>query len=288
VVFCVDCCGSPKFPAFLSTLSFPWLVGLHQGSGRVPVSGSIATSSPSETLTGSCRSASGSGLPLTCPRRSSHEVHRRSPPPFVRVDKSPRSIVRPLPICPKTSLWSEVATPRTRSVLAVPPGFDGFLRSMACRFVAPCFRPWGPPSFPRCLPPVPVSGLRFRRRVSRRRCTLQSFSLSGSSSHITRGLLPLRASLLRDSLSPLVRPLRAGSSCHRSGRLCLCGLVFPRPQGVVPPGSPLSSLGCFHLRMPDALLGLCSRFLCFCGKPLPLRRLDVHVKDRFLWRLTFR
>jgi hypothetical protein len=38
-----------------------------------------------------------------------------------------------------------VATLRTRSALAVPPGYDGFLRWVRCRFVAPCSRPWGSP-----------------------------------------------------------------------------------------------------------------------------------------------
>jgi hypothetical protein len=41
------------------------------------------------------------------------------------------------------------ACSHARSVLAVPPGFDGFLRTAPCRFVAPCSRPWGSPRF-RC------------------------------------------------------------------------------------------------------------------------------------------
>jgi hypothetical protein len=43
--------------------------------------------------------------------------------------------------------WHEVAKPHTRSVLAVPPGFDGLLCALSCRFVAPCSRPWGSSSF---------------------------------------------------------------------------------------------------------------------------------------------
>jgi hypothetical protein len=43
------------------------------------------------------------------------------------------------------SLRPELATARTRSALAVPPGFGGFLRASLCRFVAPCSRPWGSP-----------------------------------------------------------------------------------------------------------------------------------------------
>lgn len=39
------------------------------------------------------------------------------------------------------------ATLRTRSVLVVPPDFDGLLRKTRCRFFAPCSRPWGSPRF---------------------------------------------------------------------------------------------------------------------------------------------
>jgi hypothetical protein len=35
-----------------------------------------------------------------------------------------------------------------RSVLAVPPGLDGFLRQLIRRLVASCSRPWGSPRFP--------------------------------------------------------------------------------------------------------------------------------------------
>jgi hypothetical protein len=80
---------------------------------------------------------------------SSHGVHRsplRRPMPL-----------RPLPDEPELALRPGVATPRARSVLAVPPGSDGFLRSrvipreippLAFRgFVAPRNRPWGSPRF---------------------------------------------------------------------------------------------------------------------------------------------
>jgi len=40
-----------------------------------------------------------------------------------------------------------VASLRARSALAVPPGSDGLLCSIPCRFVAPCSRPWGSPRF---------------------------------------------------------------------------------------------------------------------------------------------
>jgi len=43
------------------------------------------------------------------------------------------------------ALRPELARAQTRSALAVPPGFSGFLRASLCRFVAPCSRPWGSP-----------------------------------------------------------------------------------------------------------------------------------------------
>jgi len=89
------------------------------------------------------------------------------------------SIVHPLPATNRASLprgasWARWLVPprganrtrrhlrpgvarfRARSVLAVPPGFDGLLCTIPCRFVAPCSRPWGSPRFRRrsaLLPP---------------------------------------------------------------------------------------------------------------------------------------
>ena len=63
-------------------------------------------------------------------------------------------VVRSLPGGPRPALWSVVATLRTRSALAVLPDFGGLLRSTPCRFVAPCIRPWGSPSF-RSAPALP-------------------------------------------------------------------------------------------------------------------------------------
>jgi len=56
------------------------------------------------------------------------------------------------------------AVSRTRSVLAVPPGFDGFLRASPCRFVAPCNRPWGSLRFRRSAVTLPGPPFSFRSR----------------------------------------------------------------------------------------------------------------------------
>jgi hypothetical protein len=57
--------------------------------------------------------------------------------------------VRPLPeLRPKTSfLRRECATTRARAALAVSHDYDGLLRLVPCRSVAPCNRSWGSPRF---------------------------------------------------------------------------------------------------------------------------------------------
>jgi len=66
------------------------------------------------------------------------------------------AVLRPLPSEPSSRLRPETATFRARSVLAVPPGFNGLLRRGTVRrphprqrrgFVAPRSRPWGSPRF---------------------------------------------------------------------------------------------------------------------------------------------
>ena len=58
---------------------------------------------------------------------------------------------RPLWVEPRFNRRHWSAKTRARSVLAFPPGFDGLLRASACRFVAPCCRPWGSPCFQKCF-----------------------------------------------------------------------------------------------------------------------------------------
>lgn len=71
--------------------------------------------------------------------------------------------------CPP--LRPEPATAQVRSVPAVPPGSDGFLRIRPRGFVAPRSRPWGLPSF---------QGTRTRRDpLPLRHKALRSFPLTG-------------------------------------------------------------------------------------------------------------
>jgi hypothetical protein len=41
----------------------------------------------------------------------------------------------------------EEPTSESRSALAVSHDFGGLLRCTSCRFIAPCYQPWGPPRF---------------------------------------------------------------------------------------------------------------------------------------------
>jgi hypothetical protein len=92
-------------------------------------------------------------------RTSSHGVPKDRPSTDIRA-------CRPLPgLLPKmVPFRREAATPHTRAALAVSHGFDGLLRRVLCRFVAPCNRSWGSPRFR--LPPTgsPPPRVATRRR----------------------------------------------------------------------------------------------------------------------------
>lgn len=106
--------------------------------------------------------------------------------------------------------------PRARSVLAVPPGFDGFLRAPRRRSVAPCTRSWGSARF----------------RLHRSRTSLDA----------ARDLCPPRRRASHPSeLSPRRPPYRVTAA------LALSPFVrvpkdAPRSQGFALPTSPLSQM----------------------------------------------
>jgi hypothetical protein len=162
-----------------------------------------------------------------------------------------------------------VAKLRTRSALAVLPGFDGFLRLVPCRFVAPCCRSWGSPRFrsftmrflgllaepsaarsasvssrsPRPALPHPrlpgcPKGLPFWSGVARARAwldlprwrhTLRSVSLDSSRVASPRPLPSRRWTGLVWTSESL--PRGKGSSVHPA--------AVRRPQGFAPLASPL-------------------------------------------------
>lgn len=104
--------------------------------------------------------------------------------------------------------------PRARSVLAVPPGFDGFLRASRCRSVAPCTRSWGSARFE----------LHRRGRLS---TSLTISALPGTAPHT------LQSFPLTDRRTASPRPLPS----HRSSATTRAA---PRSQGFSLSMSPLS------------------------------------------------
>lgn len=88
-----------------------------------------------------------------------------------------------LPHPPK---WCTKCQPRTRTVRAVLPGFDGLLSSELCGLVASRCRPWGSLGF------EPVVDCRSSptAKLSSRTPTLQSFSLHFEPNHVTPTSLP--------------------------------------------------------------------------------------------------
>jgi len=80
---------------------------------------------------------------------SSLEIFQRSPLRCLLLhESSPSSSIRRL-----IRLRPDVAKHRTPSALVVPPDSDGLLLTEPCRFVAPCFQPWGSSRF---LPRIPL------------------------------------------------------------------------------------------------------------------------------------
>jgi hypothetical protein len=173
---------------------------------------------------------------------SSHEVHRRSPPPFLHLASTP-SVSR------KTRLWLEDATPLARSALVVPPDFGGLLRVMPCRFVAPCYRPWGSPRFPLAFPevcsrspkalypfkafpslaaPLHVTGFWavHRRAIPSRRCSWLfdiapccHFALTGFHSLDLRALFRQKVRCIPPALPPMKCPMLSWAYAPTSLRL---------------------------------------------------------------------
>jgi hypothetical protein len=188
---------------------------------------------------------------------SSHGVHRSLPPPI-------RPSLRPLPAGPSPRLRFGTATSRTRSVPAVPPGSNGFLRrerirrsapSTACGFVAPRNRPWGSPRFR-----LPGIGLSAEPRPEGRgpegpagifpvAHTLRSVPLPDS-------LRPCRhrtSSFRTRSRSPAGVPSRRSSQAR--SRVATVRCSARRPQGLLPSRSPLQARDVAAARPLDAPLG---------------------------------
>jgi hypothetical protein len=168
--------------------------------------------------------------------------------------------LRPLPPEPSLRLRSGTATFQTRSVLAVPPGFNGFLRSSlrsedrrpstTCRFVAPCSRSWGSLRFGAPVRPLgrlPSVAGRLAKLLPVAK-TLRSVPLSRQPDRSSPQPSSRREAFTeRRSLSSLVVMRRSAFPQRRHTR--------PRAQGFVPPESPLLSAQRCHCVQLDAPMG---------------------------------
>jgi len=186
------------------------------------------------------------------------------------------------------------ATRWTPSAFAVPPGSDGLLRIQTCKFVAPCFRPWGSSGFAFSLAPQCVATLRAPPIAPRARLhTLRSVSLADSRSASPRCFSlssfhvgPVSSSEVRDLRALLHRQVRRRPRCFQNGWpdaplgfVPLQGSPFTPSAPVNTPGTQPPWRSCSEQRPP-----WCSRSGCAIhrseprGKPMfahPVRFLQL-------------
>jgi hypothetical protein len=208
---------------------------------KLPARIPLSFAAPSKTRTGSCGS---SDLP-------SHRSARRLPDvaahpselPLLWFSKERPSTdinnLRPVPISTsrkRDDLRRCAAKRNTPSILVVPPDYDGLLRMLPCRFVAPCYRSWGSSCFQRGLPfavfPRRLVLHAFPRLAPH---TLRSFSLRSSRTVSPQSFPSRRCSFL---LFPALRPstsrlcstpesVAARRCCHRLAARYSRGLCSP-------------------------------------------------------------
>ena len=134
----------------------------------------------------------------------------------------------------ESDLRPNAAKRRTPSVSAVPPGYDGLLRKLPCRFISPCSQSWGSSCFVCGLPSTVLPRQSVLRELPELAPhTLQSFSLADSSAASPRPIFLLTVGT---------------AHCFQ--------LAFLQSQGFAPSSSPLPPSGVATNVRPDALLGL--------------------------------
>jgi len=147
--------------------------------------------------------------------------------------------LRPVPISTsrkRGNLRRCAAKRNTPSVLVVLPDFDGLLRMLPCRFIAPCYRSWGSSCF-QCGLPFTVFPRQAVLRAFPRLAphTLRSFSLRSSRTVSPQSFPSRRCSFL---LFPAARPstsrscstsesVAARRCCHRFAARYFLGLCSP-------------------------------------------------------------
>jgi len=152
------------------------------------------------------------------------------------------------------SLRHEAATPRTCSVLVVPPDFDGLLHTLPYRSIAPCNRPWGSPSF-------------------RRSAVLVSFLASLQGTRPGPHTPPSSPALHPPKHSPRQQPLHVtaqpcppavaaslADTSHTQARDPRSTRPNRRPQGLEPPPSPLRPRAVAGSQSPDTPMGFYSHW----------------------------
>jgi hypothetical protein len=162
---------------------------------------------------------------------------------------------RPLPeiqlLAKLKLLWHESATPRARAALVVSHDFDGLLRLVPCRSVAPCNRSWGSP---RCWLVLP--GARLPCVAAGLRCSEQALAVPVAPYPAKR--FPRHQLCV---VSPRPIPSRRYRRFWLPVRRC-CHLytdrfhASARPQGLVPMPSPLPCPGVATWMQLDAPMGL--------------------------------
>lgn len=210
------------------------------------------------------------GIPVRAvrsrPSRSEDRPRRFRTPLLGFIDRPSvdTTILRRPPPGPSPRLRTGTATSRSCSAPAVPPGFSGLLRSEQIRrsarsmvrgFVAPRSRPWGSPRFG-----LPGSASQPSRRPEGRgpegpwRVVPCGEDPSKRSPPRQPSTMPSPRLVLSDAVAftgwRSLSPLEPRSpACHHAAPHC------SRPQGFLPPRSPLRSCDVAVARPLDAPLG---------------------------------
>jgi len=207
---------------------------------------------------------------------SSHGVHRR---PYAS-----RLSLRPLPSGPSPRLRSGGANLQTRSVLAVPPGFNGFLRrgptevgpSTACGFVAPRSRPWGSPGFKSAVASRPLDPKVFGLSPLANDPSKRSSSPAAFDQRVTAEGHPFGQPRVHRVAFLLVVGATPRSCCHAR--------TLPRPQGLVPPESSRRAPNIAAVHPPDAPMGFMAIRSDACRAPWRWRTGLAGLVPPFAWR----
>jgi hypothetical protein len=192
--------------------------------------------------------------------------------------------LRPLPSGPSPRLRPGGANLQTRSVLAVPPGFNGFLRrgptevgpSTACGFVAPRSRPWGSPGFKSAVASRPLDPKVFGLSPLANDPSKRSSSPAAFDQRVTAEDHPFGQPRVHRVAFLLVVGATPRSCCHAR--------TLPRPQGLVPPESSRRAPNIAAVHPPDASMGFMGDTFRCLPRSLALEDGPRGPRSPFAWR----